>query len=77
MAMFQDQPERQGGVLPPPPSTPDDGPMGIELPPLHPPPRSLQAGGRARSSGPVSVRLWLLLMTLFAGGTLLTYYVQR
>jgi hypothetical protein len=74
MAMAQD-PQRAGGVLPPPPSHPDDGPTALEFPPLQPPPRSLVVAAR-RSRG-IPVRSWLLAAALFVTGTILTYYLAR
>jgi hypothetical protein len=74
MAMSHDRPHRPGGFLPPPPSTPDDGPTALDVPPLQPPPKSLQAAVRG---GGISLRTWLLLSTLFVLGTALSYYLQR
>ena len=74
MAMSQDQPQRSGGFLPPPPSTPDDGPTALELPPLQPPPKSLHAAARG---GRIPLRTWALMIALFLVGTALSYYLQR
>jgi len=73
MAMSHDQLHR--GVLPPPPSTPDDGPAALELPRLQPPPVELIKG--AARSGRLPVRTWLLLVAVFLARTALTYYAQR
>jgi hypothetical protein len=75
MAMSHDQPHRAGGVLPPPPSTPDDGPLALELPPQKPPPVELvKAAARA---GRTSLRARLFIVVVFLAGTALTYYLQR
>jgi len=73
MAMSHDEPHRPGGFLPPPPSTPDDGPTALELPPLQPPPKSLQLAARG---GRIPLRIWLLAIALFLLGTALTYYLE-
>jgi hypothetical protein len=75
MAMSQDQPQRAGGVLPPPPSCPDDGPTALELPPLQHPPKELAKAARASRGLPL--RSWLLIIALFLAGTALTYYLER
>ena len=74
MAMSNDEPHRPGGFLPPPPSTPDDGPTALELPPLQPPPKELH---RAARGGRIPPSTWLLMTVLFLVGTLLTYYLER
>lgn len=74
MAMSHDEPHRPGGFLPPPPSTPDDGPTALELPPLQPPPKELQAAARG---GRIPLRTWLMMIALFVFGTAVSYYFQR
>jgi len=75
MAMSQDQRYHAGGFLPPPPSTPDDGPSALELPPLEPPPQELVRASRA--SRGLQPGAWLLLVAVFLAGTALTYYLER
>ncbi|HEV8551280.1 MAG TPA: hypothetical protein VGQ57_19665 [Polyangiaceae bacterium] len=75
MAMSHDQPQRAVAVLPPPPSTPDDGPTALELPPLEPPPKSLQVAVR-RAPGGFPLRTWLWLALLFVAGTALAYFLE-
>ncbi len=70
--------EHLHAVLPPPPSTPDDGPSLLSVPPLDAPPRSLQVSrvtvGRKWS---FPLRTWAAFIALFAVGTLVTYLLER
>ena len=75
MAMSHDQLHRAGGVLPPPPSTPDDGPTALSVPPLQPPPVELAKA--AARSGRLSLGARLLIVAVFLAGTALTYFLQR
>ena len=76
--MAKDPVEHQHAVLPPPPSTPDDGPSALDVPPLAAPPRSLQPQ-RAMLGQKWSfpLRTWLAFVALFVVGTLVTYLLQR
>lgn len=79
MSMTDDRVERSFAVLPPPPSTPDDGPSALEVPPLAAPPASLRPvqarGGRGKYSFPV--RVWAAFVTLFVLGTVITFLLER
>ncbi|HEX5099076.1 MAG TPA: hypothetical protein VFV94_06225 [Polyangiaceae bacterium] len=75
MAMSHDPLHRAGGVLPPPPSTPDDGPTALELPPLQPPPVELVKA--ATQAGRLSLGARLVIAAVFLAGTALTYFLQR
>jgi hypothetical protein len=79
MSMTDDPVERPYAVLPPPPSTPDDGPSALEVPPLAAPPASLRpvqpGGGRGKYSFPL--RVWAAFLTLFVLGTIVTFLLQR
>jgi len=76
--MAKDSVEHLHAVLPPPPSTPDDGPSLLSVPPLDAPPRSLQVSrvmvGRKWS---FPLRTWAAFLALFVVGTLVTYLLQR
>lgn len=78
-SMSEDPVERPYAVLPPPPSTPDDGPSALEVPPLAAPPASLRPSppraGRGKYSFPV--RVWAVFVTLFVVGTLITFLLER
>jgi hypothetical protein len=58
---------------------PDDGPDPVVVPPLEPPPSSLGAMASQRKREPPREPklFWLILVALFVGGTLLTFYLQR
>jgi hypothetical protein len=71
----EEQPERSHGVLPPPPSHPDDGPSALSLPPLAAPPTSLQVQVR-RAEGPVPLKAWLMMVALFIVGTVVTFLFE-
>jgi len=75
MAMSHDQLHRAGGVLPPPPSTPDDGPAMLDLPPLQPPPAELVKAAARAGRLPLGTRLFIV--AVFLAGTALTYFLQR
>jgi hypothetical protein len=78
LSMAKDSVEHLHAFLPPPPSTPDDGPSVLSVPPLDAPPRSLQvsyvAVGRKWSFSP---RTWAVFLALFAAGTLVTFLLER
>ena len=74
MAMSHDR-ERARAVLPPPPSTPDDGPTALDLPPLQPPPKSLIVAVRRGNRLPL--RTWLTAAVLFVTVTILAYLLGR
>jgi len=69
--------QRPHGVLPPPPSTPDDGPDALEVPPLGAPPTSLQASLSGSPTRGFSLRVWVAFVALFLLGTGVTFLVQR
>jgi len=73
--MAMSDPQRARAVLPPPPSTPDDGPTALDLPPLQPPPRSLIVAARHGRAFPL--RSWLIAALLFLTGAALAYYLGR
>ena len=79
MSMTDDPVERPYAVLPPTPSTPDDGPSALEVPPLAAPPASLRpvqaSAGRRKYSFPL--RVWAAFLTLFLVGTLVTFLLER
>jgi hypothetical protein len=79
MSMTDDPVERPYAVRPPPPSTPDDGPSALEVPPLAAPPASLRPGkvrgGRGKYSFPL--RVWAAFVTLFVIGTVVTFLLER
>lgn len=75
MAMSHEPLHRAGGFLPPPPSTPDDGPAVLELPPLEPPPAELVKAAARAGRLPLVTRLFIV--AAFLGGTALIYYLQR
>jgi hypothetical protein len=79
MSMTEDPVERPRAVLLPPPSTPDDGPSALEVPPLAAPPASLRLGkmqsGRGKYSFPV--RVWAAFVLLFLVGTVVTFLLER
>jgi hypothetical protein len=81
LATMDEQPRRKPAVLPPAPSSPDDGPGGaVQVPRLEPPPSSLKPlaqGGRARATARESRGFWVLLVMLFVAGTAITFYLQR
>jgi hypothetical protein len=68
--------------LPPPPASREDAPHSVEVPPLEPPPRSLEAmvksGPRKRTMRAKSgdALLWFLLLLLFVLGVTLTLYFK-
>jgi hypothetical protein len=64
-------------ALPPPP--PDKPEEVVVVPPLEPPPSSLGAlATRHKKESPREPKLfWILLVVLFAAGTLLTFYLQK
>jgi hypothetical protein len=64
-------------VLPPPPSTPDDGPEGLDVPPLGRPPIGLAALARSQGSFGFPLRTWAAFVTLFALGSVVTFLIQR
>jgi hypothetical protein len=76
--MAKDSVQRPHAVLPPPPSTPDDGPSLLSVPPLDAPPRSLQPSrvivGRKWS---FPLRTWAAFFVLFVVGTLVTFFLER
>jgi hypothetical protein len=74
--MAKDPVEHQHAVLPPPPSTPDDGPSALDVPPLAAPPRSLQPA-RGGGLGSVPLRTWLACASLFVIGTVVTFLLRR
>jgi hypothetical protein len=79
MSMTDDPVERPYAVRPPPPSTPDDGPSALEVPPLAAPPASLRplqaSGARRKYSFPL--RVWAAFVTLFVLGTVVTFLLER
>lgn len=78
MATPDEPPARKRAVLPPPPAHSDDGPTGVRVPPLEPPPSSLKAVARGRHSvGRGATRFWLLMLVVFAACTALTFYLQK
>jgi hypothetical protein len=78
MGTPEEPPARKAGVLPPPPAHSDDGPTGVRVPPLEPPPSSLKAVARRRNSpGRDAPSFWVLMLVLFAAGTALTFYLQK
>ena len=74
---MKDPAERSHGVLPPPPSTPDDGPDALDVPRLGLPPTSLQGPVGGSSTGGFSLRAWVAFAALFVVGTVVTFLVQR
>ena len=64
-------------VLPPPPSSPDDGPGALDLPPPGRPPTALNVGVDAHRTWGFPLRTWAAFVTLFALGTVVTFLVQR
>lgn len=79
LSMSNDDPvEHPHAVLPPPPSSPDDGPSALDVPPLAAPPRSLHPSNRSiREGWSLSPRGWLGFVALFLVGTLVTFLLQR
>ncbi len=79
MSLTDDPVERPHAVLPPPPSTPDDGPSALEVPPLAAPPASLRPAPASRGRGKYSfpARAWAAFVTLFVLGTLVTFLLER
>lgn len=78
MATPEEPPARKPAVLPPPPAHSDDGPTGVRVPPLEPPPSSLQAvARRGHGAGRDAPRFWLLMLVVFAACTALTFYLQK
>ncbi|HTQ02772.1 MAG TPA: hypothetical protein VMI54_02905 [Polyangiaceae bacterium] len=77
--MTEDPIERPHAVLPPPPSTPDDGPSALEVPPLAAPPASLRPVSAVRGRGKYAfpVRVWAAFVTLFVVGTVVTFLLER
>jgi hypothetical protein len=76
--MAKDSVEQSLAVLPPPPSSPDDGPSALDVPPLAAPPRSLlvrrEVVGGKRS---FPLWTWVAFVTLFAVGTVVTFLLER
>ena len=76
--MAKDSVEHPHAFLPPPPSTPDDGPSLLSVPPLDAPPRLLHAPrmlvGSKRS---FPLRTWAAFFALFIVGTLVTFLLER
>jgi hypothetical protein len=69
--------ERQArvqGALPPPP---DEDPVAVDLPPLQPPPSSLQPNARSSRYAPLGWGSWALIFGLFLLGTLVTFLLER
>lgn len=68
-------------MLPPPPATSEDGPISVAVPPLEPPPASLEAMVK---SGPRRRKrwfggdawLWFVLVLFFVLGVTLTLYFK-
>jgi hypothetical protein len=79
LSMSEDPIERPHAVLPPPPSTPDDGPSALEVPPLGLPPRSLELmqGRSEPRKYSFPLRTWAALVGLFVVGTIVTYLLER
>lgn len=79
-ATMEQEPQRKPAVLPPAPSSPDDGPVGaLQVPRLEPPPSSLKPMAQpGRATPPRESRgFWVLLVMLFVAGTAITFYFQR
>lgn len=68
--------ERSYGVLPPPPSHPDDGPSALDVPPLAAPSISLRTPLRG-AGGAIPLKAWLMMVGLFVVGTVVTFLVER
>jgi len=71
--------KQKAGVLPPPPGA-GDAPGTVSVPPLEPPPRSLEAMVQSRirpKPRAAEKNPWLLLFALFLLGMLVTMYFQR
>jgi hypothetical protein len=64
-------------VLPPPPSSPDDGPGALDLPRPGRPPTALAVSVESQGMLGFSLRAWAAFVTLFALGTVVTFLVQR
>ncbi|HEV8248261.1 MAG TPA: hypothetical protein VGP93_20940 [Polyangiaceae bacterium] len=80
MADSGEQPSRKNGVLPPPPGFGEEQ-QEVAVPPLEPPPASLEAmvRNRQRPARPSSSEKspWLVLVALFVLGMLLMMYFRR
>ncbi len=76
MAEYGNQPARKA-ALPPPPD--DDQSPSVTVPPLEPPPASLEALVRSRRvrTAPRERSPWLLLVALFVLGMVVTMYFRR
>jgi hypothetical protein len=76
--MAKDPVEHPRAFLPPPPSTPDDGPSLLSVPPLDAPPRSLQVSRMAVGhKWAFPMRTWVAFFALFIIGTLVTFLLER
>jgi hypothetical protein len=64
-------------VLPPPPSSPDDGPGALDLPRPGRPPTAVAVGLEPRAMFDFPLRAWAAFVTLFGLGTIVTLLVQR
>ena len=80
MADSRSKSKQKLGVLPPPPSASDAPGPPVSVPPLEPPPRSLEAMVHSRirpKPRAAEKNPWLLLFALFLLGMLVTMYFQR
>jgi hypothetical protein len=78
LSMPKDSAGPSHAVLPPPPSSPDDGPSALDVPPLAAPPRSLHPSRlRVPSKWSFPLRTWAAFVLLFVVGTLVTYFLER
>jgi hypothetical protein len=76
VSMMKDS-ERPNAVLPPPPSTPDDGPESLVVPRLGKPPASLHHTPEPRLFAGFPLRTWATFVALFLLGTVLTLLIER